>query len=125
MNLGTNFFVMQLTPGLAVMSVFYVAAGVMHFVKPAVYVSIMPPYFPVRRTLVFVSGVAEILLGLALLPVVTRPVAAWGIVALLVAIFPANVHMAISDKFRRIPNWLRWARLPLQAVLVWWALQYA
>jgi uncharacterized membrane protein len=107
------------------MAVFYIAAGVMHFVKPAVYVSIMPPYFPARRTLVFLSGIAEVLLGLALLPVATRPAAAWGIVGLLVAIFPANVYMATSDKFRRIPKWLRWARLPLQGVLVWWALQYA
>ncbi len=115
---------MATSPGLWVMAIMYVLTGVLHFVKPAVYQSIMPPYLPAHRQLVWISGVAEIGLGIALLFPQTRSVAAWGIILLLIAVFPANVYMASADKFRRIPAWLRWLRLPLQAVLIWWALHY-
>lgn len=109
---------------LILMSVLYIVAGIMHFIKPRMYVSIMPPYIPSPQMMVFLSGIAEAVLGIGLLFSETRVWAAWGIVLLLIAIFPANIYMATSDKFKRIPAWIRWGRLPLQAVLVAWALYY-
>ena len=71
------------------------------------------------------SGVAEIVLAIGLLFIRTKSWAAWGIIALLIAIFPANIYMlTASEKFKRIPLWVKWLRLPLQGVLIWWAWQY-
>ncbi len=84
----------------------------------------MPPYIPAHSQMVVISGVAEIVLGMGLLVPATRSIAAWGLILLLVAIFPANVYMATSSRFQKFPIWLRWARLPLQGVLIWWAYQY-
>lgn len=106
-------------------SALYVAAGSMHFLKPAPYVRIMPPFLPWPLALVYISGAAEIAGGLGLLPVATRRAAAWGLVALLVAVFPANIHMAIANvqvTAKPIPPILLWARLPLQVFLIWWVL---
>ncbi len=103
----------------------FAAAGVNHFVNPDFYVGIMPPYLPWHAELVFWSGVAEVVLGLLALPARTAPVAGWGLVALLAAVFPANVHMAANpDLFPRFPAWLLLARLPLQGVLIWWAYRW-
>lgn len=116
------------------MGVLYVFAGVMHFVAPDMYERIVPPGLPRPRALVFLSGIAEIVLGLGVL--VPRPrvrrLSAWGIVALLAAVFPANVYMTVGDvDLRGAPEWLRehedlalWARLPLQGVLALWAWWY-
>ena len=103
----------------------FVAAGVNHFRDPATYVRIMPTYLPWHLALVYVSGVCEILLGgLLLVPRFRRP-AAWGLIALLVAVFPANVHMALHPaEFPTIPAAALWARLPLQGVLIAWAYVY-
>lgn len=110
---------------LWLMALLYVAAGVNHFLNPAVYLRIMPPWLPWHSLLVTLSGVAEILLGLLLLPAVTRPFAAWGIIALLVAVFPANIQMLINWQREHHPAlWMAWVRLPLQAVLIWWAWRY-
>ena len=99
----------------------FVVAGVNHFVQPGFYVSIMPPYLPWHESLVSLSGVAELALGILLVPRF-QAVAAWGLVALLVAVFPANVHMAMhADLFPTIPPAVQLARLPLQAVLIAWA----
>jgi len=115
------------------MGVLYVVAGVLHFVAPEAYERIVPPQFPRPRTLVYLSGVAEIVLGTGVLFERTRRRAAWGLVALLVAVFPANVYMATGDDFalEDLPAQLRnprdaalWARLPLQGVLVAWAWWY-
>jgi uncharacterized membrane protein len=115
------------------MGLVYVVAGVLHFVAPKAYEQVVPPGFPRPRTLVYLSGVAEVGFGLGVLFERTRRVSAWGLVALLVAVFPANVHMAVSDDFelRNVPERYRdlsdaalWARLPLQAVLVAWAWWY-
>lgn len=109
---------------LYIMAAIYIVAGLLHFIRPRTYLAIMPPYLPAHKALVFWSGVAELALGLALLLPVLRTWAAWGIIALLIAVFPANVYMATGEKFGKIPAWVRWGRLPLQAVLIGWAYQY-
>ncbi len=82
--------------GLYLMSLLYVAAGINHFIHPQTYLRIMPPWLPAPGALVAVSGAAEVLLGLLLLPHRTRRAAAWGVMALLVAVFPANIQMALD-----------------------------
>ena len=111
---------------VVVLAVAFVGAGVLHFVRPHVFEAIVPPYLPAPRLLVLVSGAAEVLGGVGLLVPAVRPWAGWGLVALLVAVFPANVYMATAaERFAGVaPAWALWARLPLQAVLigwVWWA----
>jgi uncharacterized membrane protein len=104
----------------------FVAAGIYHFVNPDVYVAIMPPYLPWHRELVLISGFFEILGGVGvLLPQPIRRWAAWGLVALLVAVFPANVHVAVNDLSMggRPPSPLvNWLRLPFQLVFIAWVL---
>jgi uncharacterized membrane protein len=99
----------------------FVAAGVLHFVHPRMYEAIMPRYLPAHRELVYASGVAEIAGGAGVLhPKTKRPAAYW-LIATLIAIFPANVEMAVhAERFRRIPEPLLWARLPLQGALIAW-----
>jgi len=119
---------------LWVMAFFYVGAGVMHFVNPEFYVEIMPPHLPWHRPLVSISGVIEIGLGVAVLVPRTRRLAAWGIIALLIAVFPANLHMAVNQVHpAHAPEWMRqsmndplmaWWRLPVQGVLILWAWWY-
>ena len=75
------------------MAVFYMAAGINHFVNPIFYKKIMPPWVPWHYPLIYISGGVEILLGLLLIPAPTRKLAAWGIIVLLLAVFPANVQM--------------------------------
>ena len=100
----------------------FVAAGVAHFVRPDFYVRIMPPYLPWHRPLVYASGVAEIGLGALLLVPRFRSRAAWGLIALLVAVLPANVHMAVTPHlFPQFPPAALWGRLALQGVFVAWA----
>ena len=100
----------------------FVAAGANHFRDPAFYERIMPPYLPWHYELVLISGVFEILGGVGLLVPALAVPAAWGLVALLIAVFPANVHMALhSEKFPNLPPAALWARLPLQLVLLAWA----
>jgi uncharacterized membrane protein len=110
---------------LVVMAAFYAFAGVNHFVNPAFYLPIMPPYLPWHEELVFLSGVAEIVVAVGLLIPATRVAAAWATIALLVAVFPANLHMALADVPVGDPpesaGALRWVRLPLQGVLIAWA----
>ena len=105
------------------LAAFFVASGVNHFVSPRFYRAIVPP--PLRddaELVVDVSGVAEVLGGLGVLLPGTRRAAGAALVALLVAVFPANVYMAREpDRFRRFPRWALFARLPLQPLMVWWA----
>ena len=108
-----------------VFGVFFVLAGVNHFAKTQFYVSIVPPYLPWPLALVYVSGVAEVVLGAALLRERWSPLAAWGLIALLVAVFPANVHMALHpESYPWAPPAGLWLRLPLQGVLIAWAYWY-
>jgi len=111
--------------GRVLMGLGYVAAGVNHFLSLRMYEGIMPDYLPAHHELVLLSGVAEIAGGLGVLVPQTRRVAAWGIVALLVAVTPANVWMVQHpERYPGIPVWALWVRLPLQGVLVWWAWRY-
>ena len=103
------------------LALFFVGAGIMHFVKPRAYEAIVPDALPAHRELVYLSGVAEIAGGLGVLSERTARPAAWWLVATLVAVFPANVNMALhAERFRAVPEALLWARLPVQAVLVAW-----
>lgn len=118
-------------PLLYVMAPLYVVAGVMHFVVPQLYVQIVPPALPAPLALVYLSGLAEVAVGVGLLVPRTRRYAAWATIALLLAIFPANIYMATSDVVvAGMPGGgdpstlVRWARLPLQGVLILWAFWY-
>lgn len=105
---------------------FFAFAGSMHFVIPRRYESIMPPSLPRHKEAVVVSGLAEIAGGAAVLTPGTRRVARWWLLALLAAVFPANLHMAINPEqvpgldLNRIPRWALWARLPLQPLAMLW-----
>ncbi len=103
-----------------------VYAGVAHFRNPDPFISIVPDWLPAHPALVAVSGFFEIAGGLGLLLPATRRAAAWGLIALYVAVFPANVNMAVRDLplDGRHFGWLLWLRLPLQAVLILWAWWY-
>ena len=106
----------------------FVISGVLHFVRPDPFIRIVPPMLPKPDLLVAVSGGAEILGGIGLLlPRFRRP-AGYGLALLLVAVFPANIYMAVAH----VPSvgllgnrWLQWLRLPVQFPLIWLALHYA
>jgi uncharacterized membrane protein len=105
-----------------VLIVFMIAIGIMHFVAADAFAQIVPPQLPWPYALVFISGVLEILLGLALVPDRTRRLAGWGLVALYVAVFPANVYMAAANvhigDMPPLPPALLWGRLPFQVVFI-------
>lgn len=99
----------------------FIAAGINHFVMPRAYEAIMPDYLPVHRELVAASGVAEIAGGAALLHPRTRRLGAWWLLATLVAVFPANLHMALHpERYPKIPRAALYARLPFQLVFAAW-----
>ena len=111
--------------GFVLAAIFYVGAGVLYFLKPEPYLKLMPPYIPWHEAMVALSGACEILGGLGLLIPLTRRVAAWGLVALLIAVFPANVYMAtnpVEAGAAAVSPAIRWGRLPVQALLIWWVL---
>jgi uncharacterized membrane protein len=104
-------------------AIFFVAAGINHFREPRFYRQIVPPHFPSPALLVILSGIGEIVGGIGLLVRPLRRAAGWGLIALLVCVFPANIYMAffpqrIADL--HIPQWLLWLRLPLQGVMIAW-----
>ncbi len=104
------------------LGLFFVLAGLNHFRVPRVYAAIMPPELPAHTELVYASGVAEVAGGLAVLhPRTARAGGLW-LIATLLAVFPANVHMALrAERYAKIPAAALWARLPVQALFVWWA----
>ncbi len=100
---------------------FFLLAGSMHFLRPKPYVAIVPEALPRKREIVFASGVAELAGGAGVLVPGTRRLAGWWLIATLLAIFPANVNMAVNaERFRVVPEPLLRARLPLQAALIAW-----
>jgi len=106
--------------GAWLMAAFYVAAGVAHFVRTDFYVAMMPPQLPWHLGLVWLSGVVEIGLGIGVAVPRTRRVASWGVIALLVAVFPANIYAAMIG----MEGAGGYVRLPLQALLIGWAWWY-
>jgi len=110
---------------LVLASVFYIGAGILHFTKTAFYLKIMPPYIPWHLAMVQITGVCEILGGLGLLIPPVRRAAAWGLVALLIAVFPANIYMVTNPASAgagSLSPLLLWGRLPLQLVFIVWVL---
>jgi uncharacterized membrane protein len=112
------------TTGRVALAFLFVIAGALHFIIPQAYLHIMPPWLPMPRTLINISGAAEILGGLGLLIPITRRLAAWGLVALLIAVLPANIYTATAHL--PLPglagqSWLQWMRIPLQLPLIYWA----
>ena len=106
---------------------FFVGNGALHCARPDVYVRMVPPYLPRPQTLVYASGIAEIAGGLGVLvPGLLRRIAGLWLVAVLIAVFPANVYMACAphDTPRpSIPRALLWGRLPVQGLFIWWVLK--
>ena len=103
------------------LAIFMIGAGTMHFVDPAFFLKIVPPYLPLHKELVLVSGVCEILLGILLLVPQTSRKAAWGIVALLIAVFPANLYLFQHQDILPASPIIHLLRLPLQGVFILWA----
>ena len=100
---------------------FFLCAGALHFLKPRPYIAIVPDALPRKRELVYVSGAAELAGGAGMLLPGTRRAAAWWLILTLIAIFPANVNMAVNaQRFRRVPEPLLWLRLPVQGALIAW-----
>jgi len=103
-------------------ALFFIGAGVNHFRATGFYLRMMPPYLPWHSPLVYISGVAEVALGVLLLFPPWAPLAAWGLIALLIAVFPANVQMALHPAtFPEFSHAALWLRLPAQAVFIVWA----
>ncbi|HXG65861.1 MAG TPA: MauE/DoxX family redox-associated membrane protein [Blastocatellia bacterium] len=104
------------------LAIFFIGAGVNHFINPEFYLRIMPPYLPWHGPLNYLSGLLEILFGaMLLIPKYTR-LAAWGIIAVLLAVFPANIHMAMNPHlYPELPPAAYYIRLPIQGIFIAWA----
>ena len=116
-----------MTTSQRALAAFFTFAGVMHFVIPRKYEATVPDYVPISpRDAVVYSGYAEIAGALAVIPPATRGLARWWLIALLIAVFPANIHMAVNPEqikgldLDRTPRWALWARLPCQPLMAWW-----
>jgi uncharacterized membrane protein len=104
------------------LAAFFVGSGVNHFAMPRAYRAIVPPALaPRAKRVVELSGVAEVLGGVGVLLPRTRRLSGAGLIALLVAVFPANLYMASDPERFEIPRWALFARLPLQPLMIWWA----
>ncbi|MGI8670802.1 MAG: DoxX family protein [Aridibacter sp.] len=100
----------------------FIFAGANHFINPKFYLKIMPPYLPWHLFLIYLSGIFEIILGIMLLIPKTQKLAAWGLILLLIAVFPANIYMAMNpNKFPELNPLLIYLRLLIQFVLIAWA----
>ena len=104
------------------LAVFFIYFGIDHFVNPNFYLSIMPPSFPLHEEAVYISGFFEIVGGFGVLIPRFRKIAGWGLVALLIAVYPANIYMAITpEAFPDIPVEMLYFRLALQFLFFYWA----
>ncbi len=107
------------------MASMYILAGIFHFLKPKAYLRIMPRYLPQHKLLVYLSGAAEVLLGIGLLFEETKALAIYGIILMLLIFLLVHFYMLSSKKAAAgIPVWALILRLPLQFVLIWWAYFY-
>jgi uncharacterized membrane protein len=110
---------------LKLMAAVYVLAGLNHYAKPGIYKRIIPPYIPKPHLINYIVGILELILGMGLLYEHTRIISAWGIIALLILVFPSNLYMVREKKARLgMPKWLLVMRLPLQLALILWAYSY-
>ena len=104
---------------LIVMGVFYISIGVSHFTSPIWYVQIVPPYLPYKLELVYISGLFEILFGGMLLFKKTRFLAGWGLILLLIAVYPANIYLAQTNgAAMNTTPLIAWGRLPGKLIFV-------
>ncbi|MEE3717728.1 hypothetical protein V2H45_13385 [Tumidithrix elongata RA019] len=104
------------------LALFYVLAGTNHFLNSGFYLKMMPPYLPLHLELIYLSGLCEIALGIMVLIPRLTSLAGWGLIALLFAVFPANIQMALHPEvFPEISAIALWIRLPLQFLLIAWA----
>jgi uncharacterized membrane protein len=110
-----------MSPARTALGAFFIGAGLMHFARPRWYRAIMPRSLPAHRELVAASGAAEIAGGAAVLGARTSRAGGWWLIATLIAVFPANVHMAQHpERYRKIPRWALYARLPVQGLFIYW-----
>ena len=116
---------MDLPWHLYLMALVYILAGINHFRSPRLYIKIIPPYFPNPKLLNTISGFAEIFLAITLCIPAFSIYAAWGIIALLIAVFPTHIYMYSNEKASMgLPRWALLMRMPLQLILIYWAFQY-
>lgn len=116
---------MSLPWHLYLMALLYLLAGINHFRKPRLYQKIIPPFFKNPKLVNQLSGLVEIVLAIALCIPMLTPYAAWGVIVLLLAIFPANIHMFLDKRASLgLPQWVLFLRLPLQFLLIFWAYEY-
>jgi len=107
------------TISIIIMSLFYIMAGTNHFINPDWYVRIVPPIFPFKTAIVYISGILEIILGSLLIFPKTRFIAGWGLIILLLAVYPANIYVALTNgEAMDITPLIAWGRLPFQFVLI-------
>ena len=114
---------MKISTSRTLLGATFILAGINHFRNPAPYLQIMPDYLPAHEELIAISGAAEILGGLGVLLPKTQRAAAWSLILLLLAVFPANIYAAQNgmEVFGKdVPKWALWARLPMQILLIWW-----
>ncbi|HEX5989965.1 MAG TPA: hypothetical protein VFY75_07125 [Solirubrobacterales bacterium] len=111
----------------AALAAFFTFTGAMHFLRPRFFEAIVPPAIEAqKKEVVAISGAAEIASAALVLPAATRRLGRWWLLALLIAVFPANVHMAVNPEqirgldLRKLPRWALWARLPLQPLAMVW-----
>ena len=104
---------------IILMSIFYVGVGIKHFTNPMWFIKIVPPILPYKLSLVYISGFLEILFGILILFPTTRYIAAWGLIFLLIAVFPANIYLAITNgaALNTTPL-VAWGRLPFQFIFI-------
>lgn len=103
------------------MAILYILAGINHFLMPRFYLSIIPPFLPWPKWINWISGIAEIVLGIGLLIPAHSSASAWGIILLLIAVYPANIYHFMKGLKKKKMVLVLAARLPIQFILLWWA----
>ena len=107
------------TLSIIIMTLFYIMAGTNHFINPDWYVRIVPPILPFKTAIVYISGILEIILGTLLIFPKTRFIASWGLILLLVAVYPANIYVALTNgEVMDTTPLIAWGRLPFQFVFI-------
>lgn len=109
------------TWSLWIMAILYILAGINHFIRPGFYLKIIPPFLPLKEAINWLSGLAEIVLGILLLIPSYQSEAAWGIIVLLLLVFPANIYHFMKGLRKKRMVLVLALRLPIQGLLIWWA----